>query len=72
MKTLSISVGKEGIKNLVVEWLELLAQEKYSEALDFIVYDNTQIIDGQIWDGPLRDWKRLFLHTVCRGSQRRT
>lgn len=49
MKTLPISAGKEEIKNLVVEWLELLAQEKYSEALDFILYDNTQIIDGEIW-----------------------
>ena len=49
MKTISISNRQEGIKNLIADWIELLAQEKYSEALDFIVYDNTQIIDGQIW-----------------------
>ncbi|MBP3460427.1 MAG: hypothetical protein J6K58_14585 [Lachnospiraceae bacterium] len=49
MKTLPISAGKEEIKNLVIQWIELLAQEKYSEALDFILYDNTQEIDGKIW-----------------------
>ncbi len=49
MKTISITTGKEGIKNLIVEWLELLAQEKYSEALDLIMYDNTQTVDGERW-----------------------
>lgn len=49
MKTLPIRAGKEGIKNLVIEWTELLAQEKYSEALELILYDNTQKIDGEIW-----------------------
>lgn len=42
LKTLPISAGKEEIKGLVVEWLELLAQENYSEALKLILYDNTQ------------------------------
>ncbi len=35
------------IKNLIVDWFELLAQEKNSEAIDFILYDNTQIVDGE-------------------------
>ena len=42
LKTLPISAGKEETKGLVVEWLELLAQENYSEALKLILYDNTQ------------------------------
>lgn len=37
MKTLSINADKEEIKNLVIEWIELLAQEKYSEALEYTV-----------------------------------
>ena len=49
MKTLPISAGKNEIKNLVIEWNELLAQEKYMEALDLILYDNTQQIDGEEW-----------------------
>lgn len=49
MKTLSATVNKEKIKNFVIEWIELLSQEKYAEALDFILYDNTQEIDGEIW-----------------------
>ncbi|MDE7203246.1 MAG: hypothetical protein K2O91_15395 [Lachnospiraceae bacterium] len=49
MKTISISTGKEGIKNLIVDWIELLAQEKYSEALELILYDNTQTVDGELW-----------------------
>ena len=68
MKTISITTGKEGIKNLIVEWLELLAQEKYSEALDLIMYDNTQTVHGERWSG----WKRLFSPMGCRGSQKRT
>src|SRR5699024_4150401 len=49
LKTLPISAGKNEIKNLVIEWNELLAQEKYMEALDLILYDNTQQIDGEEW-----------------------
>ncbi len=49
MKTLPISTSKDEIKNLIVDWIELLAQEKYSEALDLILYDNTQMVDGEPW-----------------------
>jgi hypothetical protein len=49
MKTLPITATKEEISYLVFEWIELLAQEKYAEALDIILYDNTQEIDGEIW-----------------------
>ena len=49
MKTLPITASKEEIKNLVIEWLELLAKEKYSEALELILYDNTQEVDGTLW-----------------------
>ena len=49
MKTLPITASKEEIKNLVVEWLELLAKERYAEALELILYDNTQEVDGALW-----------------------
>ena len=49
MKTLPIDAKEEEIRTLVIEWNELLAQEKYAEAIDFILYDNTQERDGKIW-----------------------
>jgi len=49
MKTVPVGAGKEGIQSLVVEWLELLAKERYAEALDLLLYDNTQTIDGERW-----------------------
>ena len=49
MKTISISNRQEGIKNLIADWIELLAQEKYAEAIDLLLYDNTQIVDGKLW-----------------------
>lgn len=49
MRTLSVNADIAELKNLVVEWLELLAQEKYAEALEFILYDNTQVVDGTLW-----------------------
>jgi len=49
MKTVPIGAGREGIQSLVVEWLELLAQERYAQALDLLLYDNTQTIDDAPW-----------------------
>ena len=49
MKTLPIDADQEEIKKLVVEWNELLAQEKYEEALELILHDDTQKIDGKTW-----------------------
>lgn len=49
MKTIPLNSGEEQIRNFVLEWNELLALEKYAEAIDFILYDNTQIIDGKPW-----------------------
>lgn len=49
MKTIPINSGEEQIRELVLEWNELLAQEKYAEAIDFILYDNTKTIDGKQW-----------------------
>lgn len=49
MKTISIDSEEEKIRELVIEWNELLARENYAEALEFILYDNTQKIDGQQW-----------------------
>lgn len=49
MKTLPIDASQEEIRNLVVEWSELLAQERYQEACELIQYDDTQIIDGERW-----------------------
>jgi len=49
MKTLPINASQEQIETLVIEWNELLSQEKHSEAISLILYDNTQEIDGQTW-----------------------
>lgn len=49
MKTIPLNSSEEQLKEFVLEWNELLAQEKYVEAIDFILYDNTQIIDGKPW-----------------------
>lgn len=69
--TLSVNADIAELKNLVVEWLELLVQEKYAEALEFILYDNTQVVDGTLWTWTPQIWRRMFLHMVCLGSQRK-
>lgn len=44
MRTLPITAGKEEIRKLVVEWNELLAQEKYKEALEmFSLAENSEL-----------------------------
>lgn len=40
MRTLPIDVSDEEIKKLVIEWNELLAVEKYEEALSMFLSDN--------------------------------
>ncbi len=41
MRTLPVTATKEEIKPLVIEWNELLAQEKYKEAFEmFPAYDD--------------------------------
>lgn len=45
MKTLPITAGKEQIKELVIEWNELLAREKYQEALDMFLLDENNELD---------------------------
>lgn len=49
MKTLPINAGKAEIKNLIVEWIELLVQENYAEALELFLHDDTQTVDGRQW-----------------------
>lgn len=48
-ENLTDNSGLKKIRALVVEWNELLANEKYLEALSLILYDNTQEIDGKTW-----------------------
>lgn len=44
MKTLPITASNEEIKELVIEWNELLAQEKYKEALEmFLIDENNEL-----------------------------
>lgn len=43
MKTLPITASKEEIKKLVIEWNELLAQEKYKEALEMFLIDESNV-----------------------------
>lgn len=45
MKTLPITAGKEEIKELVIEWSELLAREKYKEALDMFLLDENNELE---------------------------
>ncbi|MDE6873465.1 MAG: hypothetical protein K2P87_03295 [Lachnospiraceae bacterium] len=48
MKILPMGAGEEAIRALVLEWSELLAQEKYQEALDLILYENTRKVDREV------------------------
>lgn len=43
MKILPITANKEEIKKLVIEWNELLAQEKYKEALEMFLIDESNV-----------------------------
>lgn len=43
MRTLSIDASDEEIRNLVIEWNELLAAEKYEEALSMFLSDNLEV-----------------------------
>lgn len=43
MRTLSIDANDEEIRNLVIEWNELLAAEKYEEALSMFLSDNLEV-----------------------------
>lgn len=43
MKILPITASKEEIKKLVIEWNELLAQEKYKEALEMFLIDESNV-----------------------------
>lgn len=44
MKTLPITASNEEIKELVIEWNELLAQEKYKEAFEmFLIDENSEL-----------------------------
>lgn len=45
MKTLPITASKEEIKELVIEWSELLAREKYKEALDMFLLDENNELE---------------------------
>lgn len=45
MKTLPITASKEEIKKLVIEWNELLAQEKYKEALEMFLINEDNELD---------------------------
>lgn len=43
MKTLPITASKEEIRELVIEWNELLAQEKYKEAFEMFPAENNEL-----------------------------
>lgn len=45
MKTLPITASKEEIKELVIEWSELLAREQYQEALDMFLLDENNELE---------------------------
>ena len=43
MRTLPITASKDEIRELVIEWNELLAQEKYKEALEMFLAENYEL-----------------------------
>lgn len=43
MKTLPITASKEEIRELVIEWNELLAQEKFKEAFEMFPAENNEL-----------------------------
>ena len=43
MRTLPITASKEEIRELVIEWNELLAQEKYREAFEMFPVENNEL-----------------------------
>ena len=43
MRTLPITASKEEIRELVIEWNELLAQEKYKEAFEMFLAENNEL-----------------------------
>lgn len=45
MRTLPVTSSKEEIRGLVIEWNELLAQEKYKEALEMFLLDENSALD---------------------------
>ncbi len=45
MRILPITASKEEIKELVIEWNELLAQEKYKEAFEMFMIDENNELD---------------------------
>lgn len=45
LRTLSITASKDEIKKLVIEWNELLAQEKYKEAFEMFLVDENSELD---------------------------
>lgn len=39
MNKLPIDISENEIKGLIIEWNELMTQEKYTEALELVPYD---------------------------------
>ena len=57
MRTVPIAAGKEEIRELVIEWNELLAQEKYREAMEmFMLAEDTEL-----------DWTPELLESAVYG-----
>ena len=56
MRTLAIDASDEEIRNLVVEWHELLAQRRYAEALELLPHSSEET-----------DWTPELLNEVIQG-----
>jgi hypothetical protein len=57
MRTLAIDASDDEIRSLVVEWHELLAQRRYSEALELLPHSTIEV-----------DWTPELLDEVIRGT----
>ena len=71
MKTLPITASKEEIRELVIEWNELLAQEKYKEAFEMFPAENRLESDTQPdslmnWTGRRNYWNQQYILMAVR------
>ncbi|MDE7477416.1 MAG: hypothetical protein K2M91_05625 [Lachnospiraceae bacterium] len=49
MRILAVDASEAEIKNVLVEWTELMAQERYADALALIPYDNLYCYEDNEW-----------------------
>ena len=49
MRILAVNAGESEIKKVLAEWTELMAQERYADALELIPYDHLHYYEDNEW-----------------------